>query len=193
MLKKFLLKLVDRKAQKHLKNSVKLYLENTKRYISLTKDELRQLPESELLDAVLARVDNKAEKLEAEHDSTFVAAIGLLSKEERSVYCVNYLDCEVNNGGLCQFFANSSGETAPFIADSLDTIGALEHKELFEAFVNKYGIDTNDLSSFKSDDVEAFLAQYKRFPFDEYDNAFYEMKPLRDYLVEFVKENIDAF
>lgn len=192
MLKKILLKLVDRKAQKHLKNSVKLYLENTKRYISLTKDELRQLPEDELLDAVLARVDNKAEKLEAEHDSTS-AAIGLLSKEERSVYCTNYLDCEVNNGGLCQFFANSSKVAAPFIADSLATIGALEHKELFETFVNKYGIDTNDLSSFKSDDVEAFLAQYKRFPFDEYDNAFYDMKPLRDYLVGFVKENIDAF
>lgn len=192
MLKKFLLKLVDRKAQKHLRNSVKLYLENTKRYISLTSEELKQLPEEELLDAVLARVDIKTEKLEAEHES-FPTAISLLSEKERSVYCVNYLDCEVNNGGLCQFFANSSGVTAPFIANSLGTIGALEHKELFEAFVNKYGIDTNDLSSFKSDDVEAFLAQYKRFPFDEYDNAFYKMKPLRDYLVEFVKENIDAF
>ncbi len=36
---------------------------------------------------------------------------------------------EVNNGGLCQFFVNSSREFAPDLSAALDAIGALEHKK----------------------------------------------------------------
>ena len=35
------------------------------------------------------------------------------------------IESEVNNGGFSQFFLNSSSETVPFVADALDTIGAL--------------------------------------------------------------------
>ena len=31
---------------------------------------------------------------------------------------------EVNNGGFYQYFQNSSAETAPFVVQALDTIGA---------------------------------------------------------------------
>jgi hypothetical protein len=34
------------------------------------------------------------------------------------------LEAEVNNGGFSQYFFNSSGETAEFVAEALDTIGA---------------------------------------------------------------------
>src|SRR5215469_17315710 len=34
------------------------------------------------------------------------------------------VESEVNNGGFSQYFLNDSCETAPFVADALDTIGA---------------------------------------------------------------------
>lgn len=34
------------------------------------------------------------------------------------------LESEVNNGGFCQYFVNDSRETAAFVADALEIIGA---------------------------------------------------------------------
>lgn len=34
------------------------------------------------------------------------------------------VESEVNNGGFSQYFSNSSGESAPFVVDALETIGA---------------------------------------------------------------------
>jgi hypothetical protein len=34
------------------------------------------------------------------------------------------LESEVNNGGFCQYFFNYSSETAPFLVEALETIGA---------------------------------------------------------------------
>ncbi len=34
------------------------------------------------------------------------------------------VESEVNNGGFAQYFLNSSAETAAFVADALETIGA---------------------------------------------------------------------
>ena len=34
------------------------------------------------------------------------------------------VESEVNNGGFAQYFLNSSAETAPFVAEALETIGA---------------------------------------------------------------------
>jgi len=37
---------------------------------------------------------------------------------------------EVNNGGLCQFFVNSSSECVPFISKALEAVGALDIKNI---------------------------------------------------------------
>jgi hypothetical protein len=42
------------------------------------------------------------------------------------------LEAEVNNGGFSQYFFNSSGETAGFVVEALETIGALQTAELCE-------------------------------------------------------------
>ncbi len=47
----------------------------------------------------------------------------ILCDEERIVFAVEALEREVNNGGYCQFFGNSSREFAPSIADALLRIG----------------------------------------------------------------------
>ena len=48
------------------------------------------------------------------------AGFAALSQAEQTVYCLDALEREVNNGGFSQFFFNSSGDTA------LETVAALE-------------------------------------------------------------------
>jgi len=40
------------------------------------------------------------------------------------------VESEVNNGGFSQYFLNSSAETAPFVAEALETIGAPRTAEI---------------------------------------------------------------
>lgn len=49
-----------------------------------------------------------------------------LSREQRTVYCAFMFDAEVCNGGLMQFFGNSSGDHA---ADTLEALRELGHPE----------------------------------------------------------------
>jgi len=49
------------------------------------------------------------------------AAQSIPQKVFSSIWAV---ESEVNNGGFTQYFANSSSETAPFVAEALDAIGA---------------------------------------------------------------------
>jgi len=158
------------------------------KYLKMDTDALSQLSDDELFNAVWTRTENvvlsKEDLLEGFHS---------LNEEQRIFYAVNYLEAEVNNGGLCQFFVNSSRLVAPVVSEYMGMVGATEHKKLYDTFIEKYQININDLSSFDSDTVEAFQSQYERYPFDEYDDKFYELEPLQSYLVSYVRKNIEKF
>ena len=62
--------------------------------------------------------------------------------------------------------------------------------KLYDGFTAKYRIDTRDLSSFDSVDARAFAAQYKRYPFDEFDTPFCNLPPLKKHLKQFICEHI---
>ena len=158
------------------------------KYLKMTAAELSQLSDEELFGAVWTR----AESIVSSKDD-IAEGFELLGEEQRIFYAVNYLEMEVNNGGICQYFVNSSRVTAPFVSEYMEKIGAFEHKELYDDFVHKYMIDTSDLSSFNCENEVDFQKQYERYPFDEYDDAFYKARPLSDYLMKFVKENIEKF
>ena len=166
--------------------------QKTESYQELTTEELKELPEEELLDAVRARTVKKVEDYGYSYQKT-IAGILALSEAERVFYCVDCLDGEVNNGGLCQFFVNPSRAAAPFVSECLGVLGATEHKRLLDDFIQKHDIDVNDLTSFDCEDVNLFSEQCERFPFDEFDQAFYKMKSLLEYLEAFVKQNLEAF
>lgn len=53
-----------------------------------------------------------------------------LSREQRVVYCAFLFDAEVCNGGLMQFFGNSSGDHA---VDTLEALAELGHEEAHAA------------------------------------------------------------
>ncbi len=156
--------------------------------LKMSVDELSRLSDEKLLNAVWTRAKNIVSSKEDIRDG-----FNALNEEQRIFYAVNYLEMEVNNGGLCQFFVNASRIVAPYVSEYMDIIGATEHKRLYDSFIEKYNINTNYLDSFECETVEQFQARYKRYPFHEYDNAFYDIEPLETYLISFVRNNIEKF
>ncbi len=158
------------------------------KYVQMSASELSKLTDDEIFNAVWTRTENIVSSKE-----NLLEGFNSLNEEQRIFYAVNYLEMEVNNGGLCQFFVNSSRIVAPVVSDYMGIIGASEHKKLYDTFIEKYQINTYDLSSFDCETVEVFKSQYERYPFEEYDDTFYGLAPLQDYLVNYVRKHIDSF
>ncbi|MGM9589708.1 MAG: DUF4375 domain-containing protein [Faecousia sp.] len=157
-------------------------------YRAMTAEQLAMLSDEELFTAAEFRINCKMNGFE---DSQ--GGYDALSPQQKVFYAVNILEMEVNNGGLCQFFVNSSRAVAPYISDYLGIIGANGHKNLFDHFICKYKINLNDLSSFQIQRAKDFATQFERYPFDEYDNAFYQLDSLAVPLTAYIRTNIDAF
>ncbi len=111
------------------------------------------------------------------------------TKEQLVVISLTAYDSEINNGGLCQFFSNSSRTFAPIISDSLEQIKATKHKELFDKFIKDNKIDLKKLDSFETDNVDEFIDQYDDYPFDEFDSEYYQLESMTSLLIKYVKEN----
>ena len=109
------------------------------------------------------------------------------TQEQLVVISLTAYDSEINNGGLNQFFSNSSREFAPIISDSLDKV--LKHKELFDNFIKENKIDLKKLESFDTDNVDEFIAQYDEYPFDEFDSEYYQLESLTNLILAYSKNN----
>ena len=162
--------------------------EQQEEYLSLSTDALSALADDELFSAAVSR----AEAIVDFHDSVS-EGFDALKEHQKVLYAVNYLEMEVNNGGLCQFFVNSSRAVAPYISEYLGIIGAEDHKTLFDTFVAKNQIDLTDLSSFEIRRTRDFEKQAVRYPFDEFDDAFYRLDTLETPLIAYIRKNISAF
>ena len=157
-------------------------------YLQMSTEDLLKLSDDEIFNAVWIRTENIVSS-----KGDLLEGFNSLNEEQRIFYSVNYLEMEVNNGGLCQFFVNSSRMVAPIVSEYMGIIGATEHKQLYDTFIEKHQINLYDLSSFDCETVEVFQSQYERFPFDEYDDTFYELEPLQNYLIPFLKKHIEKF
>ena len=79
------------------------------------------------VDSALAKADDTAFAIDmsnlvfARHEAVGFAA---LTEAEQTVYCLDALEREVNNGGFDQFFFNSSGDTAMETVLALERLGA---------------------------------------------------------------------
>lgn len=113
------------------------------------------------------------------------------SEEQKLIYVLMEFEMEVANGGLCQFFVNSSSQCAPYVSDALEKIGAVNIQKRYDDFLAENGIDVHDLSSFKTD-VE-FIEQAERYDFDSFDDRFYSDDDIQGLIVSYIREHIDAF
>ncbi|OHE40377.1 MAG: hypothetical protein A2Y16_04440 [Tenericutes bacterium GWF2_57_13] len=182
-LKMWLLKIKTKAAFKKI---VKDHNHQSNDYLRVTREALLHLPESELYAAASAITEDIINKHEE-----IIDGVNEMNDAQKAFYVTSYYEMEVNNGGLCQFFVNSSRAVAPLLSHYLEAIGAIEHKRLFDTFLKNNQIDVNDLSSFIVDDVAEFQQQTKRYPFDEYDDNFYQLKSIESFLIDYLKRNLN--
>ena len=176
------------KLRKEVKKSIEESKEKETLYLSMSNADMASLSDDALFEAVLFRTEHKVDSFDEWEDG-----VNALNNSQKIFYSVNWLEVEVNNGGLCQFFVNTSRMVAPYISEYMRIIGANNHKNLFDKFVTDNNIDLYNLSSFDIDDIDEYEKQTERYPFDDYDDAFYDMEPLEVYLIKFAREHLEDF
>ncbi|MDR2939502.1 MAG: DMP19 family protein [Clostridiales bacterium] len=117
-----------------------------------------------------------------------------LSGPQKCIYFNDWWELEVNNGGIDQFFFNSSGGYAHQTVESLKTVGAYANADILERAISKFpnGIVPQDvetrhelLIAFEEDDIE-FL--------NRLDDEFYEYpEDLLALNIDYIKKNIKDF
>ena len=159
---------------------------------------------AELEEAARCRAMTRAEAAELSDEALWacvcfrLAALDEVPAEgpRRVAYTVDAFDREVQNGGLCQYFVNSSRETAPELEAALSQIGAESCRKLFHDFVTENEIDITRLDSFAIDRAEDFAAQNERYPFDDFDEDYYQLyerEPLDALCAAYVRGRLEDF
>ncbi len=151
-------------------------------------EDLLKLSDGRLYETVYLQNINLVETYDDE-----ATALSQISDAQRTVYILNTFDMEIQNGGLCQFFVNSSRELAPYVDECLKTVSAEDQRVLFSEFVDVNQIDLGNLESFEISNVLEFQAQTQRYDFDSFDKDYMKLTPLKDYIVSYIKANINEF
>lgn len=158
--------------------------------MNMTEKQLLKLSDADLIMAIVVKMDRYG------GSGTDKEKLNKMNSSERISYTVAWFDWEVQNGGLCQYFSNSSRYTAPYLSEALKSIGALHTEADFSAFVSKYHIDVNDLDRFHADSSEEYTDKTKLLPFDEFNSTFmvtYNMENLVTLNARFIRDHISDF
>jgi len=117
-----------------------------------------------------------------------------LTELQQNFYAVYELDAEVNNGGLHQYFSNSSGEHAREALRGLYAIGMPERAKRLKKEFDRFGVNG------PSKDPTIFVGQLDKLsktsedPFDAYDTAYYSDKSsIAAYLAKYAVKNKESF
>lgn len=156
-------------------------MKKAKKIRAMGKEQILSLDDEQFFDAINCVCE----------DAVFDIKEPRIANEQKLLYSLIEFEMEVNNGGLCQFFVNSSRECAPYISEALNEIGAFDLKKLYDSFIADNNIDVNDLSSFISNDIDEYQAQTERFDFDSFDDEFYEDENLHQQIINYARKNIE--
>lgn len=167
---------------------VRLIEEERERYCKMSDDELLGLSDEELLSVVWIRTERHSAQFDTER-----RALDNMNEEQKNFYIVYYYMLQVNEGGLCQYFANSSRDTALFLSDALAAVGATEHRELFEEFLHHNKVATAAMLHFAVDNSKDYKEMEKNYPFDDFNTMFYTIAPITESIAAYVRENITSF
>lgn len=165
-------------------------LASSRKMAKMSSEELLSLNDEKLYDTIAVRLAYDTRWKKSDNYAEFH------NGAKRVFYVIRQYDEEVNNGGLCQYFVNSSRLAAPYLLESLNELGVFEHAKLLSDFLATNNIDVNDLSSFVIKDLTEFQKQNKKYPFDNFDETFYGLykkKPLHNCLIAYVRQHIEQF
>ena len=161
--------------------------ERIQRYTALNTEELRALPEDELISAASARIERILQE-----KNELMRALFELTDPQRFFYIVRNYETQLEGGGLWQYLADFSYRMAPYLPESLRELGAEEHRALFETFLKENAIDLQDLTRFSTFELRKLEAAEVN-PLSGFDAEYRELRPLSCYLTEYIENNIDSF
>lgn len=151
------------------------------KYLVMSPEELSELPEYELYEAVMTRLTEKDE----------------LNRVQHLYRIASDYEMEMQNGGLCQYFANAPASDADMLPEALEALGASKHTAQFLAFLSDNGIGPEERNSFSLDFDGNWAEEYEnlcsRYPFDAYDEQFYALPELSGFLTAYARANIGQF
>ncbi len=154
-------------------------IKRAKKLREMGAEELLKLNDDMFYDAMLCIINDTI--VDLKHDT--------YTDEQITLYTLMNFEAEVNNGGLCQFFVNSSRECAPYVIDALKKVAANEINELFYEFVAKNNINLNDL--FEVSSIEEYTTLEQQYDFDSFDDKFYEYDNFTCQVLNYARENIN--
>ena len=154
-------------------------MKKAKKIREMGKENLLALEDEDFYEAMICLCD----------DAVYDIKAAGLTKEQILAYSLYMFEMEVNNGGLCQFFVNSSSDCAPFISEALEAIGATELRNSFEQFVND--VDEKIASVDVSKQLKEYEAQTKRFDFDSFDERFYDNEDFHQQVIDYFRCNVE--
>ncbi len=169
------------------------YAEFERLALSLTPDGMADLDDEDLEAVLRARVFHI---LRNQFSCNYALAVSGMTKATRTALILYMFNDEIQNGGLCQYFVNSTSKMAPFVAEALKIVGAVGFEALFTGFCTKNRIDLTDLSSFETDALDDYEALCERYSFDEFDYAYcdlYDTNPIEPLIAAYARRHLDEF
>lgn len=167
---------------KELGNLIKS-VEKTKTYPDMTDEEVLALEDEEFHNAVYMKLFNKVEES---------GSIDVLNEYQLAYFVVWEFDMEIQNGGLCQYFCNSSGENAEYVEYGLKTLSFDKTAELFKKFVTENNIDLSIFDNeINYDDYDSYL---KKYDFDKFDDEYmelYDSEQIYENMIKFAREHYE--
>ena len=105
--------------------------------------------------------------------------ISLLDEREKVFFVLYTFHLELDNGGIKQFFENSSRVYAPLISEYLEIVKATKHKRLFDEFVSSNNLDLYDSTKW----VDTVIMDV----YDTFDDEFYKLSELEVHLEVYIE------
>lgn len=158
------------------------------RYESMTSGELLKLSDEEFCEAVKVRAEKKFYKNGAGN-----AIFSSMREAEKLILTLSLFELEFANGGLGQYYFNSSNVTASYLSDSLGMIGAEDHKRIYDDFVRENKINYAflcDIADAYSYDFGKFITLYT---FNEFDERFASIPDFMALFDAFIINNKEIF
>lgn len=117
-----------------------------------------------------------------------------LKTAQKHYFAVLMYDGEVNNGGLSQYFFNSSGDHWPDALTGLEAMGFIERLAILRDAVAKFGKDGPAQDRERRQEQLAKLARMNDALFNTLDERYYKSEEVIEVLSkQYVLKNADAF
>lgn len=147
------------------------------RYSTLVSDDLADIADADLFDAVIIRIWKKLGKEEEEMEN-----FNALSTQEKNIYTAWYIREEVMNDGFSAYFRNCGNALGGLSVDVMASLGLYTLDEVMKRACNMF--DENSEVSCDKASVNAVNAEFKSlYNAEEYSSA----------AASYIKANADKF